>query len=246
MTELNQKSNESEPTDTFEDNIILSQSYKKKLLLTSLIAVMMIMSLTGLDSIPANASPLYITIAFLQIPIIIGACLLGPTTGIILGFICATVKLMTASFSMLPTSFLFSPFARCEIYGYFFEGNAFSLIICFVPRILLGFVVGFLFKFLNKDGSSLKYLLSCAISSFIATTLYALLMLFFSNIFFYIKLWVLPNKYDIIYRLNSTLTNSYWTQIVITTVFCPFIVFIIKKLVKLKWVIVMYIRMIAC
>lgn len=65
-----------------------------------------------------------------HIPVIIGAIILGKKKGAFLGFIFGLTSFIGATFvSPGPTSFLFSP-----IMG----GNIFSLIICFVPRILIG------------------------------------------------------------------------------------------------------------
>lgn len=65
-----------------------------------------------------------------HIPVIIGAIILGKKKGAFLGFIFGLTSFIGATFvSPEPTSFLFSP-----IMG----GNIFSLIICFVPRILIG------------------------------------------------------------------------------------------------------------
>lgn len=72
----------------------------------------------------------------IHIPVIIGALMLGPKKGAILGFIFGLTSLINNTINPTPTSFVFSPFYELgEISGGFA-----SVIICFVPRILVGVV----------------------------------------------------------------------------------------------------------
>lgn len=82
----------------------------------------------------------------LHIPVIIGAVLMGPASGAFLGFIFGMNSFLQATFQPNLTSFCFSPFYSVGD----FHGNFFSLIVCFVPRILIGIVAYFAFAAIMK------------------------------------------------------------------------------------------------
>ena len=82
----------------------------------------------------------------LHIPVIIGAVLMGPASGAFLGFIFGVTSLLSATFNPTLTSFCFSPFYSVGD----FHGNFKSLIVCFVPRILIGIVAYFVFAGIMK------------------------------------------------------------------------------------------------
>lgn len=82
----------------------------------------------------------------LHIPVIIGAILMGPASGAFLGFIFGATSFLQATFQPGVTSFCFSPFYSVGN----FHGNFFSLIVCFVPRILIGIVAYFAFAGVMK------------------------------------------------------------------------------------------------
>lgn len=84
-----------------------------------------------------------VAITLMHIPVIVGAVLLGPLHGGILGGtfgVCALIKATTAAVS--PMDMAFSPFLS----GKPLE----SVILCIVPRILLGVVAAYLFILLKK------------------------------------------------------------------------------------------------
>ncbi|MDO4327249.1 MAG: ECF transporter S component [bacterium] len=82
----------------------------------------------------------------IHVPVIIGAVLLGPTYGAFLGAMFGMTSLLASTFTPTLTSFIFSPFYRVGDVG----GNGFSLIICFVPRILIGVVAYYVYVFVKK------------------------------------------------------------------------------------------------
>lgn len=84
-----------------------------------------------------------IEITTLHIPVIIASCILGIKEGMIVGAFFGFLSFMEASTVPLPHAFLFSPLAK--------NGNFFSLIIAFVPRIILGFIPGFILSKLKKS-----------------------------------------------------------------------------------------------
>ena len=70
----------------------------------------------------------------IHIPVIVGSILLGPKAGGFLGFVFGLTSLINNTLYPTATSFVFSPFYSAGA----FKGGWASLIICFVPRILVG------------------------------------------------------------------------------------------------------------
>lgn len=89
----------------------------------------------------------------IHIPVIIGCLMLGPKKGAILGFVFGLTSLINNTVNPTATSFVFSPFYELgEIHGGFG-----SLIICFVPRILVGVIPYYVYHGLRrifKDGKA--------------------------------------------------------------------------------------------
>lgn len=93
----------------------------------------------------------YIPLGFMNattvhIPVIIGAILLGPGYGAFLGLTFGLTSLWKNTFMPNPTSFVFSPFITMGQ----FHGNFGSLIICLVPRILIGVTACYVYRLLMK------------------------------------------------------------------------------------------------
>ncbi|HIT08065.1 MAG TPA: ECF transporter S component [Candidatus Merdivicinus faecavium] len=88
--------------------------------------------------------PLGVTRAtIVHIPVIIGSLLLGPKKGAVLGFLFGVTSFLQNSFiSPNITSFTFTPLYSVGD----FHGNGWSLVICFVPRILVGVVPYYAYK----------------------------------------------------------------------------------------------------
>lgn len=103
--------------------------------LAFLIAIELIMKLTGLSSIPVG--PLVMT--FNMIPIAIGAILMGPLAGGILGMIYGL------------TSFYDAVTGASVMTGIFFQLNpVHTFILCVVTRTLVGVITGWIFRGLKK------------------------------------------------------------------------------------------------
>lgn len=136
--------------------------------------------LTAVIFILANTPLGYIKLPLLQattihIPVIIGAVLLGPKAGAFLGGVFGLTSLISNTMAPTLTSFLTSPFI---------SGTPLSLIICFVPRILVGVVAAYvfraLFQSLQKEGVAL--LAAGFLGSLTNTVLYLLgVFLFFGQ-----------------------------------------------------------------
>ncbi len=99
-----------------------------------------------------------------HIPVIVTAVLLGTQAGAAMGFFFGAFSLIIMSYiSPGLLSFAFSP-----IYG-----NAWSLVICFVPRILIGVVTGATYKafFKRKMPTALVYTIPPVLGSLTTTAL---------------------------------------------------------------------------
>lgn len=117
------------------DVLVLSQ-------MALMIALMLVLSFTPLGYIPLGV----ITPTTMHIPVIIGACLLGPKMGGILGGVFGITSLLKSTFQPTLMSFAFSPFY--SVGG--ISGNGWSVLVAIVPRVFIGIVAGFLFRFLQR------------------------------------------------------------------------------------------------
>lgn len=108
---------------------------KKMTELAIFISIILVMKLTGLSSIPVG--PLVMTLT--MIPIAIGAMLLGPVEGAVLGFIYGLTSLydaVTGASAMTHFFFQISPVN--------------TVILCVLVRTLVGFLTGIIFKAVKK------------------------------------------------------------------------------------------------
>lgn len=128
-----------------------------------LLAIEAIFCFTPLGSLPAMG-PIVATLA--MIPVILTALLLGTKAGTLMGFFAGLFSLIVWTFT--PPSplvaFVFTPFYSLGE----FSGNIGSLLICFVPRILVGTVAGLTYKGLSKtmpNKNVLCFSLSAALGS---------------------------------------------------------------------------------
>lgn len=82
----------------------------------------------------------------IHVPVIIGSIILGPKCGGFLGFIFGCTSLINNTINPSLLSFAFSPFYSVGENS----GNFFSLVICFLPRILVGVLPYFVYKGIKK------------------------------------------------------------------------------------------------
>lgn len=111
----------------------------------------------------------------IHVPVIIGSIILGPKKGALLGFIFGLTSLINNTFNPSLLSFAFSPFYN--------GGNVLSLVICFIPRILVGVVPYFVFEGMNRllkklDGKSLISLPFAAVAGSLTNTLLVMPMIY--------------------------------------------------------------------
>lgn len=89
----------------------------------------------------------FIKATIIHIPVIIGGIILGPKYGSVLGVIFGVTSLISNTITPTISSFVFSPFIPMPGTG---EGSFFALIVCFIPRILVGVIPWFVYKGLKK------------------------------------------------------------------------------------------------
>ncbi|MDD2494336.1 MAG: ECF transporter S component [Tissierellia bacterium] len=104
--------------------------------------ILLMVSVPYLGYIPLG----FMNATIIHIPVIIGALFLGPKKGAILGFIFGLTSLFNNTFNPNVTSFVFSPFYTMG--GV--HGGIRSLIVCFVPRILIGVVAYYVYQSVIK------------------------------------------------------------------------------------------------
>lgn len=115
-----------------------------------LLALEAIVCFTPLGSIPIG--PIVATLGML--PVIVTAIMLGTGAGTLMGLFTGLFSFLVMTFTPPgPTAFVFSPFYSVGD----ITGNGWSLVICFVPRILVGTVTGLCFKGFTKLFAKLKY-----------------------------------------------------------------------------------------
>lgn len=152
------------------------ENLKLTLKVCFLVVIEAIFCFTPLGSIPIG--PIVATLA--MIPVIIASLTFGKKIGMLMGFIMAIFSFIVWTFIMPanPSAFLFTPFS--EFAGY--KGNFFSIIICFVPRILTGLVPALVMEGVGALPASPKQLLAAALGSLTNTILVMLfIFLFFRN-----------------------------------------------------------------
>lgn len=136
-----------------------------------LCALLVVMSVTpiGFVMIPPVA------ITLMHIPVIIGAVLMGPLYGGLLGGFFGILSLIKATTSAAsPVDMMFSPFLSGSPLA--------SLVMTLVPRILLGVIAGYAFLALRKICK--RDTLAIGIAAIVASACHSLLVLGCLSVFF--------------------------------------------------------------
>jgi len=107
------------------------------------IAIILLLAFTPLGFIQLP----FIKATIIHIPVIIGAILLGPRYGSALGFLFGLTSLINNTMAPAVSSFVFTPLMPVPGTD---SGTLLSLIVCFVPRILVGVVPWFVYAGLKK------------------------------------------------------------------------------------------------
>lgn len=128
-----------------------------------LVAIEALFCFTPLGSLPAFG-PIVATLAML--PVIGTALILGTKAGAAMGAIAGFFSFLVWTFAppVPPVAFVFTPFYSLGS----MQGNLGSIIICFLPRILVGVVAGISYESLAKispQKTSLSMIISSALGS---------------------------------------------------------------------------------
>lgn len=116
----------------------------RSLVLTGLFAaIIIVMAFTPLGYLPLP----FIKMTLIHIPVILGSVLLGIKRGAFLGFLFGATSLITNTLTPAITSFTFTPLYPLPGTT---EGTPVSLIVCFVPRILVGIVPFLVYRLMQR------------------------------------------------------------------------------------------------
>lgn len=110
-----------------------SQKIRYMCLIAVFVAIELILKITGLGNIPINP---VLNVTLLTIPVAIGAILLGPLAGTILGAVFGATSFMQP---MSPMIAAFIPISVVH-----------TIVMCVCMRALMGFCVGWVFRFFQK------------------------------------------------------------------------------------------------
>lgn len=145
-------------------------------ILSVLFAIEIIVAVTPLGSLPAFG-PIVMTLA--HIPVIVGSVILGLRGGVIMGSLYGLLSVLVWTFMPpSPIAFIFTPFYSLGD----ISGNFYSLIISFLPRILIG-VLSYLFIFVFfKKVKNL--FIKTFFGAFIGNLISSIILLVFVYIFF--------------------------------------------------------------
>ncbi len=144
--------------------------------MAALIAIMMLMTIVPvLGYIPLG----FMNATIVHIPVIVGAILLGPKKGAVLGFFFGLTS-MWKNTALMPnlTSFVFTPFLTMPDGG---SGGIRSVIVCMVPRILIGVVGYYVYRGISRVWKKRKKLALAAagVAGSITNTILVMNLIYF-------------------------------------------------------------------
>lgn len=182
-----------------------------------MIALLAVFCFTPLGSIPIG--PIVATTA--MIPVIISSLTFGEKIGMILGFAFGLFSFIYWTFILpaWPTAFLFTPFA--ESAGY--KGNFGSVIICFVPRILIGITPIAISRIFNKS------ILGDVLGAIIGSLTNTILVITFIYLFFGNENPVIAGK-GLLAVLAATVVANGLPEAIICAIVCPAVARVLRKI----------------
>ncbi len=126
-----------------------------------LVALELVLAFTPLGYIPLG----FMNATTMHIPVILGACLLGPKMGGVLGGVFGVTSVIRATITPNLTSFVFTPFYS---FSPEFSGSWTSLIVAIVPRVLIGVIAGLVFQLIMRISHD-KQALALPVAGFIGS-----------------------------------------------------------------------------
>jgi uncharacterized membrane protein len=116
----------------------------------------------------------FIKATIIHIPVIIGSILLGVKFGAALGFLFGVTSLINNTMAPALSSFVFSPLIPIPTTS---SGSPFALIVCFVPRILVGVFPYLVYSGLKKLLKNKMEIISLTISGVVGSLTNTLLVM---------------------------------------------------------------------
>ena len=126
-----------------------------------LVALELVLAFTPLGYIPLG----FMNATTMHIPVILGACLLGPKMGGVLGGVFGVTGVIRATITPNLTSFVFTPFYS---FSPEFSGSWTSLIVAILPRVLIGVIAGLVFQLIMRISHD-KQALALPVAGFIGS-----------------------------------------------------------------------------
>lgn len=156
-------------TSTKSRGLFHKDNMQDTILLCLFIAITLVLAFTPLGMIQL---PL-IKATILHVPVIIGSVLFGPKKGAVLGFLFGLCSFVSNTFTPTALSFAFSPLIPAPGTD---SGSWLALVICFIPRILVGVLPWFVFQLLrlpfkkeNYQLRTIQLVITGAVGAFVNT-----------------------------------------------------------------------------
>jgi len=187
--------------------------------ITRLSIVLAILIVLGFTPLGFISVPPMVSITIMHIPVIIGSILLGYQYGGILGLAFGIISMIKATMEPVGLDIFFSPAL---------SGNALaSIVMCIVPRVILGILPGLLFELFNKK-TRLPQSVSIGISAGVSTIIHTFSVLFCLMIFF--NGMILADIFAYIISINGLLEAI--AAIIISIAVCKPLLYLFKKKVN--------------
>ena len=116
---------------------------KELVILSMFSAIIVLLSATPIGFINLG----FIKATIIHIPVIVGSIIMGPRMGSVLGLVFGMTSLINNTMTPVVSSFVFSPFIPVPSMS---SGSPWALLICFVPRILVGIVPWYIYQLSRK------------------------------------------------------------------------------------------------
>lgn len=207
-----------------QEIVVVKNKMREITYFSFLLAFEIFFCFTPLGSIPIG--PIVATLAML--PVILSGILFSKRFGLIMGFLAGLFSFLVWTFMppMPAIAFIFTPFYNFgEI-----NGSIFSLIICFVPRILTGLFTSLSFDLFEKSFLRKKKYLNIILSSIIGslTNTFGVLGLIF--LFFGQQYENIMGKPILVILSTVILTNGI-PEAIVSAAVCVLVCRISKKIV---------------
>ena len=120
-----------------------------------------------------------------------------------------------------PTAFIFTPFAEAAMY----KGNLLSLVICFVPRILAGYVPSYVSDILKASNcEQVKSDMVASLFGSLTNTIFVLLLI----LLFFGKEYSTVLERSLLTILGTTIITNGIPEAIVCAIICPIVVKILR------------------